>query len=119
MVLRTFSKAMALAGLRVGYLLAAPRLVREIDKARLPYNLNFFSQMAALAALDAARDAAPGVRVPALRGCATSSWRRCGAMPGVKVHPSRANFFLLELAGGRPEGGVRGALRRGASWCAT
>src|SRR6185295_3533529 len=31
-VLRTFSKAMALAGLRVGYLLAAPDLVREISK---------------------------------------------------------------------------------------
>ena len=51
-VLRTFSKAMALAGLRVGYLLASPELVREINKARLPYNLNFFSQAAALAALE-------------------------------------------------------------------
>jgi histidinol-phosphate/aromatic aminotransferase/cobyric acid decarboxylase-like protein len=49
-VLRTFSKAMALAGLRVGYLLASPELVREVNKARLPYNLNFFSQLGALAA---------------------------------------------------------------------
>ena len=39
-VLRTFSKAMALAALRVGYLLAAPDLVREISKSVLPYNLN-------------------------------------------------------------------------------
>jgi histidinol-phosphate aminotransferase len=39
---RTFSKAMALAGLRVGYLLAAPELAREISKAVLPYNLNRF-----------------------------------------------------------------------------
>ncbi len=46
-VLRTFSKAMALAGLRVGYLLAAPRIVEEIRKALLPYNLNVFSQTAA------------------------------------------------------------------------
>jgi histidinol-phosphate aminotransferase len=46
-VLRTFSKAMALAALRVGYLLAAPDLVREIGKALLPYNLNAFSQTAA------------------------------------------------------------------------
>jgi histidinol-phosphate aminotransferase len=46
-VLRTFSKAMAMAALRVGYLLAAPQLVQEIAKALLPYNLNAFSQTAA------------------------------------------------------------------------
>ncbi|HXG94277.1 MAG TPA: histidinol-phosphate transaminase [Blastocatellia bacterium] len=46
-VLRTFSKAMAMAGLRVGYLLASPELAREIHKATLPYNLNFFSATAA------------------------------------------------------------------------
>ncbi len=46
-VLRTFSKAMAFAALRIGYLLAAPDLVREIRKAVLPYNLNAFSQIAA------------------------------------------------------------------------
>jgi histidinol-phosphate aminotransferase len=51
-VLRTFSKAMALAGLRVGYLLGEPDLVREIRKAVLPYNLNALSQMAAEVAID-------------------------------------------------------------------
>ena len=51
-VLRTFSKAMAFAALRLGYLLAAPDLVTEIRKAVLPYNLNAFSQMAAEVALE-------------------------------------------------------------------
>jgi histidinol-phosphate aminotransferase len=51
-VLRTFSKAMALAALRVGYLMAEPDLVREIRKAVLPYNLNSFSQMAAEVAVE-------------------------------------------------------------------
>jgi histidinol-phosphate aminotransferase len=51
-VLRTFSKAMALAALRVGYLLADPDLVREIGKAVLPYNLNAFSQTAAEVAIE-------------------------------------------------------------------
>jgi len=51
-VLRTFSKAMALAALRVGYLLAAPALAREIAKAVLPYNLNAFSQTAAEVAVE-------------------------------------------------------------------
>ena len=51
-VLRTFSKAMAFAALRLGYLLAAPDLVRDIRKAVLPYNLNAFSQMAAEVAVE-------------------------------------------------------------------
>jgi histidinol-phosphate aminotransferase len=51
-VLRTFSKAMAMAALRVGYLLAAPQLVQEIAKAVLPYNLNAFSQTAAEVAIE-------------------------------------------------------------------
>lgn len=51
-VLRTFSKAMALAALRVGYLMAGPDLAREIRKAVLPYNLNAFSQTAAEVALE-------------------------------------------------------------------
>ena len=51
-VLRTFSKAMAFAALRLGYLLAAPELAREIRKAVLPYNLNAFSQIAAEVAVE-------------------------------------------------------------------
>src|SRR5437762_13033785 len=51
-VLRTFSKAMAMAGLRVGYLMAAPDLTKEIAKALLPYNLNIVSQTAAQVALE-------------------------------------------------------------------
>ena len=51
-VLRTFSKAMAIAALRIGYLLASPDLVREIGKAVLPYNVNVFSQIAAEVAVE-------------------------------------------------------------------
>jgi histidinol-phosphate aminotransferase len=51
-VLRTFSKAMALAALRVGYLLADADLVREVGKALLPYNLNAVSQTAAEVAVE-------------------------------------------------------------------
>lgn len=51
-VFRTFSKAMGLAALRVGYLLASPALAREVSKAVLPYNLNAFSQAAAEVAVE-------------------------------------------------------------------
>ena len=94
-VLRTFSKAMGLAGLRVGYLLASPELVREVNKARLPYNVNFFSQLAALAALEERETLAGNVR--RLVEGRERLLARLGDVPGVRAHASDANFFLLEL----------------------
>ena len=46
-VLRTFSKAMAMAGLRFGYMMAHPEIAREIYKSKLPYNVNIFTLAAA------------------------------------------------------------------------
>ncbi len=110
-VLRTFSKAMALAGLRVGYLLASPELVREVNKARLPYNLSFFSQAAALAALEE-RDALTA----AVRRLVAERERllaRLQDLPGVRAWPSSANFFLLELLSADPRAVFASLLRRG------
>jgi histidinol-phosphate aminotransferase len=108
-VLRTFSKAKALAGLRVGYLLASPELVREVNKARLPYNLNFFTQTAALAALEEheALDELVG-RIVEERERLSA---RLADVPGVRVWPSKANFVLLELLEASP-GAVFDALYR-------
>jgi histidinol-phosphate aminotransferase len=111
-VLRTFSKALGLAGLRVGYLLASPELVREINKARLPYNLNFFSQAAALVALDEAELLGERVRrLVELREELQAALRRT---PGVsRVVPSRANFVLFELERARPRDVFEAVYRRG------
>jgi histidinol-phosphate aminotransferase len=76
--------------------------VAEINKARLPYNLNFFSQLAALAVLrrpDAIRDS-----VRRLRRLREELMATLGALPGITVHPSQANFFLLELHEADPKG---------------
>lgn len=51
-VLRTFSKAYGLAGLRVGYGIAAPQIIQALEKPRQPFNTTILSQSAALAALD-------------------------------------------------------------------
>jgi histidinol-phosphate aminotransferase len=45
-ILRTLSKV-GYAALRIGFLLGAPELVRELNKVRLPYNMNVLSQLAA------------------------------------------------------------------------
>jgi len=52
-VLRTFSKAYGLAGLRVGYMAAAPAVARQVRKARLSFSVNHLAQIAAAAALRA------------------------------------------------------------------
>lgn len=51
LVMRTFSKAYALASLRVGYGVAAPELISVFDRIRQPFNLNGVAQAAALASL--------------------------------------------------------------------
>jgi histidinol-phosphate aminotransferase len=110
-VLRTFSKAMALAGLRIGYLLASPALVREINKARLPYNLNFFSQAAALAALEQRRELESVVRrLVAMR---EETFEALSALPGVRPYPSRANFILFELLDRDPKAVFESLFNRG------
>lgn len=50
-VLRSFSKAYGLAGLRVGYMLASERMIDYAERARPPFNVNRLAQVAALAAL--------------------------------------------------------------------
>lgn len=51
-VLKTFSKAYGLAGLRVGSAIARPEFISFLEKARQPFNVNSLAQAAALAALD-------------------------------------------------------------------
>jgi histidinol-phosphate aminotransferase len=110
-VLRTFSKALSLAGLRVGYLLAAPELVREIAKARLPYSLDFVAQAAALAVLEE-----PGVlraNVERLVAAREALLHELYRIPGVKPYPSRANFILIELPDADPKAVFESLCERG------
>ena len=93
-VLRTFSKAMALAALRVGYLLASPELVREIAKAVLPYNLNALSQAAAEVAIEMFEaKLQPLVEVI----CAERDRLYVGlaSIPGLVPVQSQANFMVV------------------------
>jgi len=96
-VLRTFSKAMAMAALRVGYLLAAPELVREISKAVLPYNLNAFSQTAAEVAVEMfEEELRPFVRKIVEER--ERLYRELSNINGLNPMPSRANFMIVHSA---------------------
>jgi histidinol-phosphate aminotransferase len=110
-VLRTFSKAMAMAGLRVGYLLASPALVREVNKARLPYNLNFLSQAAAMAALDSWEELK--VAIDRLVAAREELLHHLYRVPGVRPYPSTANFILFELEHVDPKAAFESMYRRG------
>lgn len=93
-VLRTFSKAMAMAALRVGYLLATPELVLEIAKAVLPYNLNAISQTAAEVAVEMYEDELR----PLVRKIVAERKRLYGELSrieGLEPVPSHANFMVV------------------------
>ncbi len=93
-VLRTFSKAMAMAGLRIGYLLAIPELAREVSKAVLPYNLNVFSQTAAEVAIEMYKSQLrPLINV--IRNERERLFAELGRIPGLSPVPSRANFMVV------------------------
>jgi histidinol dehydrogenase len=93
-VLRTFSKAMAMAGLRVGYFLSSPEITREVHKATLPYNLNVFSATAAEVACEKYELIQPTVdKIISERERLFSELQ---AIKGVEVVPSQANFMLAK-----------------------
>ena len=90
---RTFSKAMAAAGLRAGCMLAAPALCAELRKVQLPYNLSAPACLVARALVQRPALAAERVRqVVDERERMARELRQLG----VRVHPSGANFLLFE-----------------------
>src|SRR2546426_1115433 len=92
-VLRTFSKAMSLAGLRFGYALAHPAVAAEIAKAKLPYNVNRVTLATAVAALDAGEVLAR--RTEEVRHNRDLLYQKVCAIGGLRAFPSAANFVLI------------------------
>lgn len=95
-ILRTFSKAMAMGGLRVGYCLAAPELIREFTKAKMPYSLNFFSLLAAEVALDNLSLFTP--LIEKMRSERERLFAELGKIDGLTPVPSAANFFAVKTS---------------------
>ena len=95
-VLRTFSKAYGLAGLRVGYAVGDPDIITALGKVYVPFSATSISQAAAIASLDAADELlARTDAVIAERARVTAALREAG----YTVPPSQANFVWLPLPG--------------------
>ncbi|MEN6451969.1 MAG: histidinol-phosphate transaminase [Thermoguttaceae bacterium] len=91
-VLRTFSKAFAAAGIRLGYALAQPAVIDVLLRMKPPYNVNVLTQAAGLALWSRRDVMEQNVRnLVAERGRLGDECRRLGC----EVFPSKANFFLL------------------------
>ncbi len=93
MVVRTFSKAFALAGARLGYCLAQPAVVEDLRRVRLPYHVSALTQAAGRAALRHADEAM--AILDAVRRQRDRIVRELERMEGVEVFPSEANFVLF------------------------
>ena len=104
LVLRTLSKSHALAGLRLGYAIGAPRLIEGLAKVKDSYNVDAVAaRVGAVALRDTGYTAETSERI-----CATRERlaERLEAM-GFRVWPSQANFLLV-----RPPDGEAAALYR-------
>jgi histidinol-phosphate aminotransferase len=94
LVLRTFSKIAAVAGLRVGYAVGSAESIDRLNRVRAPYNVNRLGQVAALAALD---DSEHRERTRRLVLDERAFLTRELARRGLTFPPSQANFFLVKI----------------------
>ncbi|WP_306292539.1 histidinol-phosphate transaminase [Solemya velum gill symbiont] len=96
-VMRTVSK-MGLAGLRLGLLAGPAEWIEQIDKTRLPYNINRLTQVSASFALK--HKQLFDEQTNRLRVERESLLAELASIPAVKVFPSEANFILIRLEQG-------------------
>jgi histidinol-phosphate aminotransferase len=96
-VLRTFSKAYGLAGLRVGYAVGHPEVITALDKVYVPFTVSSVAQAAAIASLDAADELLARTDALVAERARVSAGLRDA---GFTLPPSQANFVWLPLGPG-------------------
>ncbi|OBJ60357.1 pyridoxal phosphate-dependent aminotransferase [Mycobacterium asiaticum] len=93
-VLRTFSKAYGLAGLRVGYAIGHPELITALDKVYVPFTATSVSQAAAIASLEAGDELLARTDAVVAERVRVSAELRAA---GFTLPDSQANFVWLPL----------------------
>lgn len=101
LVMRTVSK-LGLAGLRLGYLCGDAELIAQLDKIRLPYNINVLTQASADFALQHKALFDQQTRLICAERARVSA--KLSALEGLCVYPSAANFILFKTPPGRAAG---------------
>lgn len=95
-ILRTFSKAFSLAGVRLGYLLASPRVIDEFLKVRQPYSVDAVSQAIARVVYENRGQFERSIeRIIAER---ERVMERLERMDGIRPYPSDSNWVLFAVA---------------------
>jgi histidinol-phosphate aminotransferase len=95
-VLRTFSKAFGLAGIRLGYALAHPAVVRLLSRVKVPWNIPAITLAAASAALDDAAEF--DARISELRIAREELTDKLTRIDGLVPVPSEGNFVLIDVS---------------------
>lgn len=95
-VMRTLSK-LGLAGVRLGMLIGSSAWIDEVDKLRLPYNINVLTQCVTQYVLS--RVDVLEAQAAILRAERAKLSQRLASLRGVRPYPSDANFILFRVAG--------------------
>lgn len=95
-VLRTFSKGFCLAGIRLGYMLAHPEIVRYVNRSRHIFNINLAAMMAGEAAMDHLDE----YKVIFRKLADTRDWLTAAIneIPGLKAIPSQSNSVMVDTS---------------------
>ncbi|MFA6457758.1 MAG: histidinol-phosphate transaminase [Bacteroidota bacterium] len=96
-ILRTFSKAFSMAGLRIGYLLAQPGLCAELRKPKIPFTVNQFSSSAAIHVLK--RKDLIAERIARIKKGKQTLFESLQKIEEIMVFPSQTNFLIFRTNG--------------------
>ena len=107
-IMRTLSK-IGLAGLRVGFLIADKEIINEVNKVRLPFNLNSLSQAIAVEALKDKKTLQSHIN--AIVSEREKLFNEMEKISGMQPYPSEANFILFKV--NNPDRVYKSLLRKG------
>jgi histidinol-phosphate aminotransferase len=96
-VLRTFSKALCLAGVRLGYMFADRHVISELIKVRQPYSVDSVSQAIGMSVFE--NRALFEERIQDIMHARDILFKALSEIPGVTPYPSRANYILFKVKG--------------------
>ncbi|MCK4402071.1 histidinol-phosphate transaminase [bacterium] len=92
-ILRTFSKAYGLAGCRIGYMIGSEKVVEQVNKVKLPFNLNSISQRIGIIALKHKKKCNKAIKI--IISERARLLRKMQKISAIYTFPTEANFILF------------------------